>query len=103
MPKPCLCECHLPGSSIMHFTACCQGPCRWCGVHFEGLAEHERTCGKHRSSPAQMVEECKKIVQLVSGVSTEAREAGLKLLKLSNPVLHAMVRQALGERKGQST
>ena len=46
MNEICDCECHEPGVNIMHFTACCWGPCPWCQqpLRFETQKAHVEAC-----------------------------------------------------------
>lgn len=40
----CNCDCHEPGSSIIHFDACCCGTCEWCGQYVTNMVKHLLNC-----------------------------------------------------------
>lgn len=48
----CDCECHLPGSGILHFMACCHF-CPRCGANvvFNRVVDHDRVCRSVEEKP----------------------------------------------------
>jgi len=44
-PGICYCDCHRPGSMMMHCAPCCQGPCPVCKKNYM-LSSHVEACKK---------------------------------------------------------